>query len=108
MSDKTINVAEDFNLYPFARYKNQSDSSGEEFRDNILVPALKSFDKVKVILDGTEGYGSSWFDESFAGIVRKGILSKEDLLKKLDLVSEEDPSYINEIKKYISEASRTE
>ena len=105
MSDKTINVAEDFSSFPFARYKTQSDSSGEEFRETILLPALRAHDKVTVILDGTEGYGSSWFDESFAGIIRSKAFTKEGLLKKLNLISEEDPSYIDEIIQYINEAS---
>jgi hypothetical protein len=104
MSDRIIVIAKEFSKFPFARYKRQSDTSAEQFRDEILVPALQQHERVTINLDGTEGYGSSWLDESFGGIVRMGIYSREDLQYKLSYVSEEDPSYIDEIKQYINDA----
>ncbi len=106
MSDKIINVSKDFSVYPYARYESQSDTSGEKFRQQFLLPALRENTSVTIILDGTEGYGSSWFDESFAGLVRNGEFTADELLAKINFISTEDPTYIDEIKGYVSESSK--
>ncbi len=106
MSDKMINIAKDFSPYPFARYRSQSSTSGEQFREDILIPALKAYENVTVNLDATEGFGSSWLDESFAGVVRAKVFSADELLKRVKFISDEDPSYIDEIVGYIEDAGK--
>jgi hypothetical protein len=58
--------------------------SGEEFREELLEPALKQAIEQKhvltIILDGVSGYGSSFLEESFGGLVRSGFTS--DQLRK--------------------------
>lgn len=104
MKQITINIAKEFSPYPYGRLKKYSDTSGEAFRENFLIPTLKEYDQVKIILDGTEGYGSSFLDEAFANLIRNNGLSKEEVLKKLEFVSKDDPSLIDEILLYINEA----
>ena len=41
MSNRTINVATDFSKYPGGRFVNDGAFSGQRFRDDFLVPALK-------------------------------------------------------------------
>ncbi len=100
---KTINIANDFSRYPYGRYRKYSKTSGEVFREDFLIPALKTHEQVQIELDGTEGYGSSFLDEAFAGLIRTENLKKEDVLNKLSFISKNDPSLIEEINKYIND-----
>jgi hypothetical protein len=69
----TIRIAEHAPS-PGGRYISDGPFSGEWFRNEILGPAvataLESEDKVKVELDGTAGYGSSFLEEAFGGLIR--------------------------------------
>ena len=98
-----INVSRDFSKYPGPRYASLGKSSGEVFRDQKLIPALESNEKVVVELDGTAGYGSSFLEEAFGGTIRKGIEITEG---KLDLVSC-DKDLVSEIWDYIASAQKT-
>lgn len=104
MKKKTINIAKDFSRYPYGRLREFSKTSGEVFREDYLVPALNKFDVVEIELDGTEGYGSSFLDESFAGLIRTTSFSKDDIQQRITFISNDDPSLIDEIKDYIKEA----
>jgi len=79
----TINVAKDFSKYPGGRYLSDGDYSGQRFRDEMLVPALRSAqntkEKLTVELDGTLGYGSSFLEEAFGGLVREAGFSADEL-----------------------------
>ncbi|MCA3991410.1 STAS-like domain-containing protein [Vibrio vulnificus] len=95
----------DFTQYPGPRYMDLGPNSGEEFRLKFLLPALKKDKQVRVILDGVFGYGSSFLEEAFGGLVRSKEVSREQIeFLKNHLISEEDPSYIDEVKVYIDEA----
>ncbi|WP_320751221.1 STAS-like domain-containing protein [Enterobacter roggenkampii] len=98
-----INVKE-FSKYPGPRYINLGEFSGEDFRESKLIPALLQDDDVTVNFDGVYGYGSSFLEEAFGGLVRHGIdVEKLNRLKN-NLVCNDDPSIIIEVKKYIDEA----
>lgn len=101
---KKINIAKDFSRYPYGRSRQYSHTSGERFREEILLPALREFEEITIELDGVEGYGSSFLDEAFAGLVRVSKIDKVVVLKKLHFVSCEDPSLEEEIKDYIKGA----
>lgn len=101
---KIINVAKDFSKYPYGRLRQYSETGGQVFREDILVPAFLQFDEIVIELDGTEGYGSSFLDESFANLIRENKFKKTDVLNKLTFVSNDDPSLIDEIMSYIDEA----
>jgi len=100
MSIKVISVAKDFSRFPAGRHRDDGPYSGELFRDNTLCPALAQGTKVVVDLDGTLGYGSSFLEEAFGGLVREGKMTKEVLHKKLELKSS-DSSLPMEIWSYI-------
>ena len=71
----TLQVA-DFVPYPGGRFVSDGEYSGEWFREQILVPALnqaiQNHEKLTVILDGVPGYGISFLEEAFGGIIREG------------------------------------
>jgi len=47
--------------------------SGAEFCQDWLLPVFKTGEKVEVDLDGVLGYPSSFLDEAFGGLVRRGV-----------------------------------
>jgi len=75
--------------------------SGQRFREELIVPALKK-DKVVILLDA-EGYGSSFLEECFGGLVREDGFSEFDLKSNLSFESD-DSSLEDEIWGYISDA----
>jgi STAS-like domain of unknown function (DUF4325) len=97
---KQIKILEDFTRYPAGRYVSDGGFSGERFRKELLVPALNMADTVEIYLDGTLGYGSSFLEEAFGGLVRIEGLKSSDLLKRLVFVSN-DETLITEIRQYL-------
>ncbi|WP_219927027.1 STAS-like domain-containing protein [Siccibacter turicensis] len=86
---------------PGPRYKKLGSASGEDFRDWIEQELAASTGLI-IDLDGTEGYGSSFLEESFGGLIRKGY--DIDVIRGIELKSEEEPELIDEIKEYIEDA----
>lgn len=106
-SNLLLRVA-DFSLTPGPRYKSEGKFSAEEFREDVLLPQLQAAVKSKatltVILDGVHGYGTSFFEASFGGLIRENNFSLADLDLTLRLVSEEVPRYLEEIRHYMEQA----
>ena len=104
-----INIATDFSDTPVGRYPDDGDFCGENFRKKHLVPNLKKASKASpliVKIDGAEGFGSSFLEEAFGGLVRcdgytpdelKSILSVENTKASFAM-------YVGLIWKYIEEA----
>ena len=65
-----INIAKDFNRFPSGRYKRLGTTSGEGFREQFLEQPLAAGKMITVELDGTIGYGSSFLEEAFGGLIR--------------------------------------
>lgn len=80
----TIRIAEEFSRYPAGRYLKDGPYSGESFRKKFLEPNIAIHEKIVIELDGTRGYGSSFLEEAFGGLVRKGF-SKNELKKKIEI-----------------------
>lgn len=104
MSMTQINVSKDFSEYPAGRYRDDGEFSGEVFREDLLLPMLKNFDVVEINLDGSMGYGSSFLEEAFGGLVRLGKFTRDALHQKLKFKYKEDPIVIDEIWQYIDSA----
>lgn len=102
---KIINVARDFTRFPSGRFKRNGSTSGEAFREDFMEPLLKNGENISIELDGTIGYGSSFLEEAFGGLIRSLKISSNDLNLRLNLVSE-DPTLIEEISSYIEDAGR--
>ncbi len=102
---RTINVARDFTRFPSGRYKQNGNTSGEAFREQFLEPAIRAGEEIAIELDGTIGYGSSFLEEAFGGLVRALRISSTDLDAKLHIVTS-DSSLLEEVRSYIEDASR--
>jgi hypothetical protein len=87
----------------------EGDFSGEEFRQKCLKPklkeALENNLRLKIILDGSAGYSTAFLEEAFGGLVREDGFSL-DQLAIIEFVSDEDPTYVDDIKAYIDDAAQ--
>lgn len=107
MSGTTIiNIGKQFSRFPAGRYKKDGPASGEQFRDDVVKPLLKNtaIEKIIIELDDALGYGSSFLEEAFGGLVRDGFSSSQ-LTEHIEFVSD-DLSLIDEIKDYIAQAGK--
>lgn len=99
----TVSVAKDFTRFPAGRYKRNGETSGEAFRERFLEEPIRRGEHVTVEFDGTVGYGSSFLEEAFGGIVRSLKVSAEFVLEHLTLQTS-DPSLRDEVREYILDA----
>ncbi|EEM8546930.1 DUF4325 domain-containing protein [Salmonella enterica] len=86
---------------PGPRFKKLGPASGEEFRDWVE-KELKHSPDLTIDLDGTEGYGSSFLEECFGGLIRRGV--SPDKVRGIKFISEEEPELVDEINEYIEDA----
>jgi|SRR5690606_20761583 len=95
----------DFTEFPGPRHEHIGEFSGERFRKEFLIKAIEKhgIENIQVDLDGTAGYGSSFLEEAFGGLVRSGIEWRSVMALCDRMISEEDPSLIDEIKSYVEE-----
>jgi hypothetical protein len=103
-----INVAKDFSTTPGARYRSDGPFSGEEFRERLLKPLFEDSSdnsKIRIVLDGVEGYATSFLEEAFGGLARE--FGKQRVLDRLEFVSGEDSEAISEILDYIADVSKS-
>lgn len=94
----------DFSTFPGARYKRLGPASGEEFRDDVLIPMLKQNSQIVINFDGVVGYGSSFLEEVFGGLIRKGIDENAVLNLVKTLTSNDDDLLKEEIQSYVDDA----
>lgn len=102
MVDETLKISEQFSRYPAGRFLTDGPFSGEKFRQDFLESAIREGKKLIIDLDGTRGYGSSFLEEAFGGLVREGF-NAEKVLEIFSFKSK-DPSLKLEIQNYIKHA----
>ena len=100
-----VNVGRDFSRFPVGRYAADGDANGEAFRRKYLEPAIRSGRVVRIELDDALGYGSSFLEEAFAGLIRHGF-DEGVIGRHLKLVTADD-SLREEIEGYIRDAVRS-
>ena len=95
---------------PGARYRKDGKYSGEEFRDDILIPALieslKRKEKLYLDLDGAYGYPTGFLDEVFGGLIRMNLFKTRTIKEKLVIISDEAEYLKNEIKRDMEEGKK--
>lgn len=103
-----IKIASAFSSTPGPRYKIEGENSGEEFRESVLRviinKAVENNAKIIVDLDGTAGFGTSFLEESFGGLIRIDKFDYSKIDKLLFIISNEEPYLIDDIKQYLLEA----
>src|SRR5437016_13317152 len=108
MRESPLQIAEVFSRTPGPRYRREGEFSGEEFRESVLLPrvkeALANGNGFLVDLDGTDGYGTSFLEEAFGGLVREDGIDASDLRKTLTFKSDEEEYLIADAWSYIDAA----
>ncbi len=72
-----IIIAEQFSELPGGRYPADGDGNGTTFREKFLIPVLEAKETADIVLDGARGYPSSFLEEAFGGLVRRGYSAQE-------------------------------
>ncbi len=104
MTKIDYSIARQFSPHPGPRYRHQGPDSGEALRKKLVKLLEDNPDSILFVdLDGTSGFGSSFLDEAFGGLVRDEGYTK-DILKRFKFKSEIDPSYIIEIRESVERA----
>jgi hypothetical protein len=104
---KVIDIPKEFSRYPAGRFITDGPFSGEAFRENFLVPALKANDSVELHFDGAIGYSCGFLEEAFGGLVRVHHMNPETLREKFNFITK-DPILEIEIFQYINEAGENQ
>lgn len=86
---RTYNFAKEFTRFPGGRLRKDGPFSGEEFREDVLLPLLEQFQLVKMDLSDTRGFGSSFIDESFGEVAKR--LGLERVMRQLEFTVNDDP-----------------
>lgn len=105
----TLTVSTDFSSTPGPRYKHEGKFSGEVFRRDFLEPKLKEAIekqiKLFIDLDGTAGYGTSFLEEAFGGLIRVNKYSYEEIRNHIELKSDEEDYLVDDIMGYLKDAA---
>lgn len=92
-NETIIKYVRDYALSPGPRYNEQGQKSGEDFFNSTLKDwfneAKNSSRILNVVLDGTEGYLSSFLDESFGRLVF--FYGLDNVEKNLNIISNSAP-----------------
>ena len=103
-----LKVSTVFSDIPGPRYIREGLYSGQDFRERILLPRLQECidngDILQIDLDGTQGYGTSFLEEAFGGLIRVNNLSFSVVSEHIEIVSEEEPYLIDDIMEYLRDA----
>jgi hypothetical protein len=101
-------IAKEFGVTTGPRFIHEGENSGEKLRTQYFFPFLKKAiaeNKLVVVdLDGVVGYGTSFLEETFGGLIRYEGLSHDMVKKHLKFVSDEEPYLIADINHYIANA----
>ena len=105
-----FNIGKEFSRYPSGRFYSDGESSGEFFREKFLKPKISKLSENEVLTiildDGVETFGSSFLVAGFAGMVKYGYITGDELLKQIEF-KVKDPDYEfykNRILQYVNEA----
>jgi phosphomannomutase len=104
----TINIKQDFSPTTGFRTYEDGPKSGLEFYDVLLKnkfsEAIENKVKLKIILDGGEGYTSSFLNEAFRLLGKN--FGSELVWQNIIIISEEVPKYIKKIKDSVYEMEK--
>jgi hypothetical protein len=103
-----LKIADDFSYAPGPRYIQEGEYSGELFRTTRLLPAMReAISKNQILtidLDGTAGFGRSFLEESFGGLIRIDKLDYRSILDHLEIISTEERYLKDKVYSYLKKA----
>lgn len=89
MKDSVIySVANEFSRFPGGRKRKNGKHSGEEFREDVVLPLLDIYEFVTFDLSGSAGYGSGFLDEAFGELGK--IFGLRETKRRVKLIASDD------------------
>lgn len=105
VGEVVINIARDFSITPGLRKRDDSEHSGQEFREDSLeqyfAPGRQEI--ITIVLDGVIGYPASFLEEAFGGLARK--FGAGVCFARLRFESKEDPLVVEQIKRFMDSST---
>lgn len=100
----------DWTSTPGPRFGRLGDFSGEEYRKEIVLPkfrqCLENNEQLEIDLEGPRGYGPSFLDEAFAGLITYEGYTLDEVNRTLVLSSPTRPWFLKDAKQLIENASK--
>lgn len=100
----TLDVSE-YTDTPIGRDGLDGPKNGADYRDNHVIPEFEKYQIVRLDFTNTMGTTPSFLEEIFGGIIRKKILTPEELVRRTDVIYKSESVRRNVIK-YINEAAK--
>ena len=105
-----LHIATQFSKFPGGRFRRFGNYSGEEFREDVLVPAidrLGSNEELIIDISDVMNFPPSFLDEAFAAIIRDKTLTLEQFKAKIKFEADEaNQPYIGMIDQYLKDAQK--
>jgi len=103
-----ISIAKDFSATPGGRFNRDGPYSGEAFRQRFLEPAIDAGEVVVVDLDQVAGLPSSFLEEAFGGLFRRGNVPLGTILSNVRVRTQESAlmPYVALVNRYMLEAAK--
>lgn len=96
-----INIRYQFSEILGGEYKKDGNFSGEEFKEQMLIPIWRLYkdknDIIEIDMDGTYGVPENWLIGAFGTFVIEEHLKRDDI-ERFHFISEEEPNLIEKIK----------
>jgi hypothetical protein len=112
METVIYSIAKNFSRTPGPRYVKEGPYSGELFRRDfflpVLIKAIESNSNIVADLDGTHGYGTSFLEETFGGLIRINKIDYDTIIKHIKFKSIEEEYLIEDIMEYLKQAQAEE
>lgn len=97
MSNSTIIINKDYYIRPAGRFRTDGEYNAERFRDDFLIPRLNDHDIVTLDFNGTRPCGSSFLEEVFGGLIRKGFdKNRVKVVSNDEMLNPEIQTYMDE------------
>ena len=101
---KEINLVRDFTDCPGGRYRAHGDFSGEQFREDLLRPALAGHNKVEIDMNHAFTVPPSFLGEAFGALVEE--LGEAKFRSRVVVHLDDDPAAQWEFEEVIKKHSR--
>lgn len=89
---------------PIGRDALDGPKNGSDYRDKYVIPALDDYQMVRLDFTKTMGTTPSFLEEIFGGIIRKRILTPQELKRRMEVIYKYE-SVKRNVVNYINEAA---
>ncbi|MCH9664906.1 MAG: hypothetical protein K0U41_03560 [Gammaproteobacteria bacterium] len=83
----------DFAEYPGGRNIKYGPNSGEKFRREVLLPALRKHDLIEIDIARCYTYAPGFVDEITAHVIRAGFLTHAEYCRRISFVSDKENEF---------------